>query len=164
MYTYLWPCCVHSLFQPHDVQFSFSLNRIDSSRVPLLSSLLLRPSSSSSPWSLALQLKLAVARIIHKCLSELIRAARGCACLKTDRRSWLGSISVLCCLDCETVQVGLIISRTWTHRLTGRVLTLTVCCVNYFRGDGLGHFIDSSQLLSQEAHFGINGSLLLSPS
>lgn len=55
---------------------------------------------------------------------------------------------MLCCLDCETVQVALIIRRTRTYCLTECVLTLTVYFVNYFRGDGLGHFNDSSQLES----------------
>jgi len=55
---------------------------------------------------------------------------------------------MLCCLDCETVQVALIIRRTRTYCLTECDLTLTVYFVNYFRGDGLGHFNDSSQLES----------------
>lgn len=69
--------------------------------------------------------------------------------MKTDRHSWLVSISMLCCLDCEMIQVGLIISWIRTYCLTERVLTLTVYFVNYFRGDGLGHFNDSSHLKSQ---------------
>lgn len=103
-------------------------------------------------------------RIIHKCLSELIQAASGRACLKSDHCSWLGSISVFCCLDCETVQVGLIKAEQdalfdWT------CFDFDSLLCKLLQGWQIGSFywqLPAGVPHPQEVHFRINGSLFLS--